>query len=67
MPIHSGNHKYMNESRFVNCENVQVSKTKMFLSDIKHSRNELDQVGFIKEIQDNIASMEEVTIMMHSG
>ena len=39
----------------------------MFLSDIKHSRNELDQVGFIKEIQDNIASMEEVTIMMHSG
>ena len=57
----------MNESRYVNYENVQVSKTKMFLSDIKHSRNELDQVGFIKEIQDNIASMEEVTIMTHSG
>ena len=55
------------KSRFVNYEDVQVSKTKMFLSDIKHSRNELDQVGFIKEIQDNITSMEEVTIMMHSG
>ena len=55
------------KSRNINYENVQVSKTKMFLSDIKHSRNELDQVGFIKEIQDNIASMEEVTIMMHSG
>lgn len=38
----------------------QISKTRMFLSDIKHSRNELDQVGFIKEIQNNIASMEEV-------
>ena len=35
----------------------------MFLSDIKHSRNELDQVGFTKEIQNNIASMEEVTIL----
>ena len=55
------------KSRFANYEDVQVSKTKMFLSDIKHSRNELDQVSFIKEIQDNITSMEEVTIMMHSG
>ena len=44
-------------------ENVQVSKTRMFLSDIKHSRNELDQVGFIKEIQNNITSMEEVIII----
>ena len=45
-------------------ENVQVSKTRMFLSDIKHSRNELDQVGFIKEIQNNITSMEEVIIII---
>ena len=36
----------------------------MFLSDIKHSRNELDQASFIKEIQDNIASLEEVSITM---
>ena len=35
----------------------------MFLNDIKHTRNEMDQITFIKEISDNISGMEEVVIL----
>ena len=38
----------------------QVYKTKMFLCDIRHSKNEISKDEFVAEVERNIAGMEEV-------
>jgi len=38
----------------------QVCKTKMFLADMKHSKEETDQEAFFAEIKENIAGLEDV-------
>jgi len=38
----------------------QVCKTRMFLADMKHAKDEMDKKTFLQEVRDNIAGMEEV-------
>ena len=38
----------------------QVCKTKMFLADIKHSKEEMDKEKFLTEMKESIEGMEEV-------
>ena len=38
----------------------QVCKTRMFLADMKHAKDEMDKKAFLQEVRDNIAGMDEV-------